>query len=99
MNLDISKQSYKALETYPHKHANQIYRKIISLQWNQFPQDYVHLSQNPGLYRVDSGEYRIIYKIFDRVQRSAKIIPDGMISLVTKPKGEHPRWISCTQSK
>jgi hypothetical protein len=38
-------------------------------------------------------------KNFDRVQKSAKIIPHGMISLVTKPKGDHPRWISCTQLK
>jgi len=38
-------------------------------------------------------------KEIDRVQKSAKIIPHGMISLVTKPKGDHPRWISCTQLK
>ncbi len=38
-------------------------------------------------------------EVIDRVQKSAKIIPHGMISLVTKPKGDHPRWISCTQLK
>lgn len=63
MYLDISKNAAKELETLPQKHVSQITRKIISLQRNEFPQDCKHLSGYPGHYRVDSGEYRIVFKI------------------------------------
>lgn len=63
MLLDISKDVAKELKSLPHKHASQITQKIFSLQWDPKPSDYRHISSFPGYYRVDSGEYRIVYKI------------------------------------
>ena len=39
----------------------QIAKKVMSLSINPFPSDYKELTGYPGYYRVDSGEYRIVY--------------------------------------
>jgi mRNA interferase RelE/StbE len=43
------------------KFFKQVMSKIITLMDNPQPQDYKSLKGCPDLYRVDQGEFRIIY--------------------------------------
>ena len=62
MMLDISRSSQKFLRKLEApKQYKQITSKIISLLKNPMPNDSKHLSGYPGYFRVDSGEYRIVY--------------------------------------
>ena len=45
------------------KIAAQIAKKVLALNVEPLPADSEQLSGYQGLYRVDSGEYRIIYQI------------------------------------
>jgi mRNA interferase RelE/StbE len=40
----------------------QIAKKVMSLSLDPFPADYKELTGYSGYYRVDSGEYRIVYR-------------------------------------
>lgn len=64
-NLRIDSQVAKALLDFQPKHFKQIVMKILSLQQNPRPQDYKKLIGYEGGYRVDQGEYRILYTIDD----------------------------------
>ncbi len=46
------------------KIAAQIAKKVLTLNIEPFPTDSEQLSGYQGFYRVDSGEYRIIYRYF-----------------------------------
>lgn len=52
----------KFLRKLPKKHGNQIARKVEALLLNPYPQDAYQLHGYPA-WRVDSGEYRIIYQV------------------------------------
>ncbi|MFN9174042.1 MAG: type II toxin-antitoxin system RelE family toxin [Synechocystis sp.] len=43
------------------KIAAQIAKKVLSLNLDPFPADHKALKGYPGYYRVDSGEFRIVY--------------------------------------
>lgn len=53
----------KFLRELPKKHGNQIARKIEGLLLNPYPQDAQLLSGYKSAWRVDSGEYCIIYQV------------------------------------
>jgi|TARA_B100001964_G_scaffold65593_1_gene74693 mRNA interferase RelE/StbE len=66
--LDISRSAHKFLDKLQQpKHYKQIASKILSLLKNPKPSDSKHLSGYSGYFRVDSGEYRIIYTITNLV--------------------------------
>ncbi|MBD2679654.1 MULTISPECIES: type II toxin-antitoxin system RelE/ParE family toxin [Nostoc] len=44
------------------KIAAQIAKKVMSLNVDPLPVDYKELIGYPGYYRIDSGEYRIVYR-------------------------------------
>ncbi|HAG83860.1 MAG TPA: cytotoxic translational repressor of toxin-antitoxin stability system [Cyanobacteria bacterium UBA12227] len=44
------------------KIAAQIAKKVLALNIDPLPFDSKQLSGYPGYYRVDSGEYRIVYR-------------------------------------
>jgi len=44
------------------KIAAQIAKKVLALNVNPLPADSKELTGYPGYYRVDSGEYRIVYR-------------------------------------
>jgi mRNA interferase RelE/StbE len=44
------------------KISNQIAKKVLALNLDPRPADSKSLKGYPGFYRVDSGEYRIIYR-------------------------------------
>ncbi|MDP2593267.1 MAG: type II toxin-antitoxin system RelE/ParE family toxin [bacterium] len=62
LKIDISKQAGKFLGKIPKKQKRQISEKILSLAAGSTPQDCKRLKGNFSYYRVDIGEFRIIYK-------------------------------------
>lgn len=64
--IDLSRDAEKFLLRLPSKHAGQIARKIQQLKENPAPQDAQLLRGYPYM-RVDSGEYRIIYRMTPEV--------------------------------
>lgn len=63
--LRIAKTAEKDLLKLQPKQYKQVVSKILSLQGNPRPQDYSALKGYEGGYRVDQGEYRILYTIDD----------------------------------
>lgn len=66
-SLQVDKAVLKELgdpKRYPAKIYRQIALKMFSLQFNPHPPDSKKIGQDR--YRVDSGEYRILYKIDER---------------------------------
>ncbi len=61
--LRIAKTAEKDLFALQAKQFTQVAKKIFSLQGNPRPQDSTNLKGYPGGYRVDMGEYRILYTI------------------------------------
>jgi mRNA interferase RelE/StbE len=59
--LLIDKSVAKQLQKFPAKQYKQIVVKLLSLASNPKPQDCKALKGIKGGYRVDSGEYRILY--------------------------------------
>lgn len=60
--LDISRNAQGFLrELQQPKQYKQIASKIFSLLKDPMPADSKHISGYPGYFRVDSGEYRIVY--------------------------------------
>lgn len=61
--LQIDKSVVKRLDALPQKIFKQVVFKLFSLQANPHPQDCKKLKGYEGGYRVDQGEYRILYTI------------------------------------
>ncbi|BAY78405.1 MAG: type II toxin-antitoxin system RelE family toxin [Nostoc sp. ChiSLP01] len=66
--LRIAKTTEKNLRDLQAKQFKQVVSKILSLQGIPRPQDCKALKGYEGGYRVDSGEYRILYTIDDENQ-------------------------------
>ncbi|MEH2364355.1 type II toxin-antitoxin system RelE family toxin [Nostoc sp.] len=62
-SLRIAKSAEKDLLDLQAKFYKQVVSKILSLQGNSKPQDCKVLKGYEGGYRVDQGEYRILYTI------------------------------------
>jgi len=66
--INLSKKVEKELKNLRRsqpKHAGQVKEKIDGLADKPRPQDSEKVKNRPGYLRVDSGEYRILYKVFD----------------------------------
>ncbi|MBD1899684.1 type II toxin-antitoxin system RelE/ParE family toxin [Trichocoleus sp. DQ-A3] len=61
--LRLAKSAEKDLFDLQAKQFKQVAKKVFSLQGNPRPQDCKQLEGYPGGYRVDQGEYRILYTI------------------------------------
>lgn len=61
--LDFSKQAESFIEKLQAKQKRQIAQKLLSLLDNPKPQDVKKMRASGDYYRVDVGEYRIIYTI------------------------------------
>ncbi|AFY43659.1 type II toxin-antitoxin system RelE/ParE family toxin [Nostoc sp. PCC 7107] len=66
--LRVAKTAEKDLLDLQAKQFKQVVSKILSLQGTPRPQDCKALKGYEGGYRVDSGEYRILYTIDDENQ-------------------------------
>lgn len=47
------------MKALPEKHRKQVARKILALETDPYPNDRRGMTDYPGVYRLDSGEYRI----------------------------------------
>lgn len=61
--LRLTKAAEKELYDLQLKQFKQVVKKIFSLQSNSQPQDCKKLQGYETVYRVDRGEYRILYTI------------------------------------
>lgn len=66
--IDLSKRAGQFLKDRPAKQAKQITQKILSLGQNPMPSDSKKLT-GTEYYRVDSGEFRIIYDFTETIVR------------------------------
>lgn len=71
--LLVDKSVLKTLNDLPLKQYKQVTTKLFSLQRNPFPQDSKKLKGFNNSYRVDQGEYRILYTVEDDKIRVFKI--------------------------
>ena len=71
MTLDLSRQSRRFLETLPAKQLRQVVLKILQLGTNAYPQDSKKLA-GYDYWRVDVGEYRVIYRLRSEERRVGK---------------------------
>lgn len=72
-SLIIEYSARKILKKFQLKFIKQIVFKIFTLQDNPFPQDCKKLKGYDKAYRVDQGEYRILYTVEDDKIRIFKI--------------------------
>jgi mRNA interferase RelE/StbE len=63
--IDITRAAGQNIKTLPPKQYRQVISVILALRENPAPDDSRQLSGETGYYRVDFGEYRIIYR-FDK---------------------------------
>ena len=61
--LDYTKDFLKELSGLPPKHFRQVVLKVLALTQDGLPPDSKLLQGYSGLYRIDSGEYRVIYRL------------------------------------
>jgi mRNA interferase RelE/StbE len=66
--IDLSKRAGQFLKDRQAKQAKQITQKILSLGLNPMPHDSKKLTGTP-YFRVDSGEFRIIYDFSETMVR------------------------------
>lgn len=71
--LLVEKSVLKTLNDLPLKQYKRVTMKLFSLQRNPFPQDSKKLKGFKESYRVDQGEYRILYTVEDDKIRVFKI--------------------------
>jgi mRNA interferase RelE/StbE len=64
--VQIGKKAVKILEKIDEPYYSRIKAVILSLRNNPRPAGYEKLKGREG-YRIRSGDYRIIYEIFDQV--------------------------------
>jgi mRNA interferase RelE/StbE len=63
LKIRLAKNGLKFLKQVPTKHGRQIAMTLESLRVNSLPQDSKKLKGTSDYYRVDVGEYRVIYRI------------------------------------
>ena len=64
--LKLGNRARRFLAKLPPKHFGQIDTKMAMLRGNPFPQDSKFV-KGTMYYRVDSGEYRIVYRVVGNV--------------------------------
>ena len=64
MKLDFYPNVEKFIRTTQPKHSRQLFIKCLELARTPYPQDSIKLAGfKDNRHRVDSGEYRIIYRV------------------------------------
>lgn len=62
-SVELSRAAHKSLKDIPHSDVRKIRDKIEKLKKETLPNGSEKLSGNDDLYRIRSGDYRIIYQI------------------------------------
>lgn len=63
LKISLSRSALKFLKQVPTKHGRQIAMTLESLRESPFPQDSKKLKGVSDYYRVDIGEYRVVYRV------------------------------------
>jgi mRNA interferase RelE/StbE len=71
--LQIDRNATKFVKTLLPKHQRQISGRLVQLQTNPFPHDSKPLKNTDSLYRLDQGEYRILYTVTGLTIRIVRI--------------------------
>ena len=61
--LDVTRDFLKSLADLPAKHFKQVVTKALALSGDPFPHYSRPLQGHVGLFRIDAGEYRIVYEV------------------------------------
>ena len=80
-HIELSKRAAKNLKLLERRFQKQIAIKIEKLITNPLPKDSKKIQGDTNLYRLRSGNYRILYRIFDK-----KILLDSY-----KQTNRHPK--------
>jgi mRNA interferase RelE/StbE len=67
MMIDLTRDAGRFLENLPAKQYKQVTVRVHQLRQDPHPHDSKHLAGNPGYKRIDSNEYRIIYRLESEV--------------------------------
>ncbi|MFA7268095.1 MAG: hypothetical protein WC073_02000 [Sterolibacterium sp.] len=65
LKLDLSRDAGAFIAGLPGKQFKQVVSAMLSLLKNPHPHDARPLSGMEGYFRVDSGEYRIVFRVTD----------------------------------
>lgn len=65
-NLRLTKEAHDFIRGLEAKQFKQVLNKVLSLLVDPFPIDSNALKGYAGIYRVDQGEYRIVYRFDDK---------------------------------
>jgi len=65
-SIELSRNAHKALKTISHADVKKIRNKIEKLKKNPLPNGSEKLKESEGLYRIRSGDYRVIYQTFNK---------------------------------
>ena len=65
-NIELSRSSHKALKDIPLADVKKIRDKIEKLKKEPKPNGCEKLEGSDDLYRIRSGDYRVIYQIFNK---------------------------------
>lgn len=71
--LSVESTAVKTLDDLPLKHFRQIMLRLLALQKDPFPHDSGALKGYSGGYRLDQGEYRVLYTVESDVVRIFRI--------------------------
>ena len=63
LKISLSQQAIKFLKKIPLKHAQQIEKTLRILKQCPLPHDSKKIKGSGEYYRVNTGEYRVIYRI------------------------------------
>lgn len=64
--IELSRESLKALKKIPHSDVKKIQNKIEKFKKDPLPKGCEKLEGSHDLYRIRSGDYRVIYQIFNK---------------------------------
>jgi mRNA interferase RelE/StbE len=63
--IDFTKDAAEQLEALPKKIARQVLRRIEALAADPRPVQATRLTEHDHLYRIRSGDYRVLYQIHE----------------------------------
>ncbi len=64
-SIELSRSAHKSLKDIPHADVKKIKTNIEKLKKDPLPPGCEKLEGNDHLYRIRSGNYRLIYQIFN----------------------------------
>lgn len=65
-SIELARAAHKALQDIPQADVRKIRNKIDKLKDEPLPNGSEKLEGNGNFYRIRSGDYRIIYQIFNK---------------------------------